>query len=400
MIRRLRLKFVCITMTIVTVMMTLMFCFQYRTTQVGLEQSSIKALQAAAQGPMGALRPGFGREGDQPCFILSLNAWGGLLVDGDKYYDLTDEAMNVAIYNAAYTDGKEYGVLEQYGLRYYRAETPMELRYVFTDIQLEQQTLGQLLRSSVAIGAVGFTGFLIISILLANWAVRPVERAWEEQRRFVADASHELKTPLTVILTNAEMLQEPGHEEAQRQQFSESILTMSHQMRSLVENLLQLARADCGQTKPERTVLDWSRTLERAVLPFEPVYFEQGLLLESDIEPGVTLAGNEAQLSQVAEILLDNARKYSAPGGIVRLTLRTQGRQAVLSVASPGPTLTAQQCRDIFRRFYRVDEARSRDGSYGLGLSIAARIVSDHRGKIWAEGRDGINTFFVSLPLI
>ena len=400
MIRRLRLKFVCITMTIVTVMMTLMFCFQYRTTQVGLEQSSIKALQAAAQGPMGALRPGFGREGDQPCFILSLNAWGGLLVDGDKYYDLTDEAMNVAIYNAAYTDGQAYGVLEEYGLRYYRAETPVELRYVFTDIQLEQQTLGQLLRSSVAIGAVGFTGFLIISILLANWAVRPVERAWEEQRRFVADASHELKTPLTVILTNAEMLQEPGHEEAQRQQFSESILTMSHQMRSLVENLLQLARADCGQTKPERTVLDWSRTLERAVLPFEPVYFEQGLLLESDIESGVTLAGNEAQLSQVAEILLDNARKYSAPGGIVRLTLRTQGRQAVLAVASPGAILTAQQCRDIFRRFYRVDEARSRDGSYGLGLSIAERIVSDHRGKIWAEGRDGINTFFVSLPLV
>ena len=257
-------------MAIVTVMMTLMFCFQYRTTQVGLEQSSIKALQAAAQGPMGALRPGFGRESDQPCFILSLNAWGGLLVDGDKYYDLTDEAMTVAIYNAAYQDGKEYGVLKQYGLRYYRAETPMELRYVFTDIQLEQQTLRQLLRSSVAIGAAGFTGFLVISILLAGWAVRPVERAWEEQRRFVADASHELKTPLTVILTNAEMLQEPGHEEAQRQQFSQSILTMSHQMRGLVENLLQLARADCGQNKPERAMLDWSRTLERAVLPFEP----------------------------------------------------------------------------------------------------------------------------------
>ena len=400
MIRRLRLKFVCITMTIVTVMMTLMFCFQYRTTQVGLEQSSIKALQAAAQGPMGALRPGFGREGDQPCFILSLNAWGGLLVDGDKYYDLTDEAMNVAIYNAAYTDGQAYGVLEEYGLRYYRAETPVELRYVFTDIQLEQQTLGQLLRSSVAIGAVGFTGFLIISILLANWAVRPVERAWEEQRRFVADASHELKTPLSVILTNAELLREPGYEEEQRDQFSASILTMSHQMRSLVENLLQLARADNAEPRQILEPVDWSLMLENTLLPFEPVYFEQGLLLESDIESGVTLAGNEAQLSQVAEILLDNARKYSAPGGIVRLTLRTQGRQAVLAVASPGAILTAQQCRDIFRRFYRVDEARSRDGSYGLGLSIAERIVSDHRGKIWAEGRDGINTFFVSLPLV
>ena len=399
MIRRLRLKFVCITMTIVTVMMTLLFCIQYRTTQVGLEQSSIKALQAAAQGPMGAFRPGFGWAGDQPCFVLSLNAWGSLMVDGDKYYDLTDDELNVAIYNAAFTDGREYGVLEDYGLRYYRAETPLELRYVFTDIQLEQRTLGQLLRSSVAIGAAGFTGFLILSILLAGWAVRPVERAWEEQRRFVADASHELKTPLTVILTNAELLQEPGHEEAQRQQFSASILTMSHQMRSLVESLLQLARADCGQTKLERVLLDWSRTLERVVLPFEPVYFEEGLMLESDIQPGVTVQGNEAQLRQVAEILLDNARKYSTPGGVVRLTLRSQGRQAVLSVASPGTVLTAQQCRDIFRRFYRVNEARSRDGSYGLGLSIAERIAADHQGKIWAEGRDGTNTFYVTLPL-
>ena len=122
-------------------------------------------------------------------------------------------------------------------------------------------------------------------------------------------------------------------------------------------------------------------------------------MLESTIEPGISVLGSEAQLVQVAEILLDNARKYSTPGGVVHLTLRTQGRQAVLSVASPGVALTAQQCRDIFRRFYRVDEARSRDGSYGLGLSIAEGIVSDHRGRIWAEGKEGTNTFFVALPL-
>ena len=122
-------------------------------------------------------------------------------------------------------------------------------------------------------------------------------------------------------------------------------------------------------------------------------------MLESDIEPGISVLGSEAQLVQVAEILLDNARKYSAPGGVVTLSLRTQGRQAVLAVASPGVTLTAQQCRDIFRRFYRVDKARSRDGSYGLGLAIAERIVSDHRGRIWAEGKEGTNTFFAALPL-
>ena len=208
-----------------------------------------------------------------------------------------------------------------------------------------------------------------------------------------------MKTPLTVILTNAEMLQEPDYDADQRQQFSASILTMSHQMRTLVENLLQLARADCGQTKQAYSRLDWSDLLETAVLPFEPLYFEQGLMLQTQIEPRLAVTGNEAQLRQVAEILLDNARKYSAPGSTVRLILRSQGRQAVLALESPGQPLTPDQCRDIFRRFYRVDEARSRDGSYGLGLSIAEGIISDHRGKIWAEGRDGGNTFFVTLPL-
>ena len=399
MIRRLRIKFVCITMAIVTVMMALMFTFQYRSTQAGLEQASIKALQAASQERIGALRPGFDRV-DQPCFILSLNPWGSLMVDGDSYYDLSDGALNVAIYNAALAQGGTYGVLEEYGLRYYRSESPMELRYVFTDIQLEQQTLRQLLRSSIAIGGAGFAGFLLLSILLAHWAVRPVAKAWEEQRRFVADASHELKTPLSVILTNAELLREPGYEEEQRDQFSASILTMSHQMRSLVENLLQLARADNAETRQVLEPVDWSLMLENTLLPFEPLYFEAGLVLESCIEPGTLVRGNEAQLAQVAEILLDNGRKYAAPGGTVRMTLTAQGRQAVLAVSSPGETLTAQQCRDIFTRFYRVDQARRRDGSYGLGLAIARQIVTAHRGRIWAEGKDGVNTFYVSLPML
>lgn len=400
MIRHLRIKFVCITMTIVTVMMALMLTTQYRTTQDGLEQISLAALESAAQNPRGAFRPGFDqREADQPCFSLSLNAWGQLMSEGDGYYDLSDEALMVAIYNAAVADGQSSGVLADYGLRYYRAESMLELRYVFTEILSEQQTLNRLLRSSILIGVMGFFGFLVLSILLANWAIRPVEKAWDQQRQFVADASHELKTPLTVILTNAELLREPGCDQAQRQQFADSILTMSHQMRGLVESMLHLARADNGQTAAERAAVDWSRVLEEAVLPFEPLYFEQGLILDSSIQPGLRVMGNEAQLRQVVEILLDNGQKYATPGGTVRLTLSSHGHQCTLAVASPGQTLTAQQCRDIFERFYRIDQARSRNGSYGLGLAIAQRIISDHRGRIWAEGSEGINTFYVTLPI-
>ena len=396
MIRRLRLKFICITMSIVMVMLCVLLVTQYNSTRASLERISLSALESAVREPLDVGRPGFGSR-EQPCFLLSLNGLGVLRVSGSEYYDLSDTDLLVAVYQAAEADCGTWGVLEEYGLRYYREDGMRELRYAFTDISGEIQTLRELLKSSVAIGCLGFAGFLILSIFLAHWTVRPVERAWVEQRRFVADASHELKTPLTVILTNAELLRERSEDPEQRR-FADSIITMSHQMRSLVEDMLQLARADSGQTPAERERLDFSGLLEQTLLPFEPVYFEAGLVLESAVQPGVALTGCAPQLRQVAEILLDNALKYADPGSTVRLTLDSRGHQCCLKVSSPGRTLTAQECRDIFSRFYRVDPAR-RGGSYGLGLAIAARIVSDHRGRIWAEGRDGVNTFYVNLPM-
>ena len=118
------------------------------------------------------------------------------------------------------------------------------------------------------------------------------------------------------------------------------------------------------------------------------------------MEDGIRVRGNAAQLRQVVEILLDNARKYAQPGGWVLLTLvRQGGRHCVLSVADPGAPLTPQECRDIFKRFYRVDHARAMNHSYGLGLAIAARIAEAHRGRIWAESKEDRVTFTVELPV-
>lgn len=236
-----------------------------------------------------------------------------------------------------------------------------------------------------------------MSTLLARWAVRPVEQAWDQQRQFVADASHELKTPLTVILTNAELLSDPAYDEERRQDFSANILTMSRQMRLLVEELLDQARVD--NSKIQHQTLDLSKLVEEALLPFEPVYFEAGRNLVNQIEPGISLTGSGKHLCQVVEILLDNGCKYSDPGSTTLLRLSRHGRNALLSVTTPGTPLTEQQCTDIFKRFYRVDAARTRTGSYGLGLSIAQGIVAQHGGKIWAQSQEGSNTFFVLLPM-
>ena len=422
MIKRLRIKFICITMAIVTVMMTLLLYIQLDATQNSLMQRNMKALEDAAwmyrtdlpeeksdDGPPAPGKPKQDKpkgekpdfmkpEGEHPCFVLYLDASGQVTANGSGYYDLTDQQMLAEIYQRADSRENSTGVLWNYSLRYLRSGGVGDRMYAFTDITSEAETMEQMFRNSIIIWLLGFGAFLILSIFLANWAIRPVEQAWEQQRRFVADASHELKTPLTVILTNAELLREQAENEQQRK-FSDSILTMSAQMRGLVESMLQLARADSGQSAAERERLDLSALLEQTVLPFEPMFYEAGLTLEIGIRPGICLSGNAGQLRRVAEILLDNALKYSAPGGTVRMELESRGHQCCLRVASPGAALTAQQCRDIFKRFYRVDTARSRNGSYGLGLSIAGQLVAAHRGRIWADSKVGVNTFYVNLPI-
>ena len=175
-------------------------------------------------------------------------------------------------------------------------------------------------------------------------------------------------------------------------------MTMSRQMRGLVESLLELARVDNGGQNMVFSRLNFSELVSDALLPFEPVYFEKGLTLESNVEESLFVKGSQQHLKQVADILLDNAAKYASPDSTVRVILRRQGSHCLLSVASAGDAISKEDLKNIFKRFYRMDKARSMNHSYGLGLSIADSIVGKHGGRIWAESADGVNTFFVQLP--
>ena len=400
MIRRLRLKFICVNMLIVTVMMGAIFGLVYHFTQTGLETQSVSMLQSIAAEPFRPNRPGKTPEGVQlPFFMLELDEDGSLTAAGGGYYDLTDEEFLNTLVSAADKSDAPIGVLPEYGLRYCRSVTPFGERIVFADMSSEQAMLSHLLQTCAVIAALCFAVFLLISWLLARWAVRPVEKAWQQQRQFVADASHELKTPLTVIMTNAELLNSPDFDEARRSQFAAHILTMSRQMRRLIEEMLELARTDNGRPLAGFAPVDLSRLVSDALLPFEPVFFEKGLTLTSDITPDVTVLGSRQHLRQVVDILLDNAQKYSDVPGEVTAVLTRQGSRCRLSVSNPGPALSKEELRSIFERFYRVDSAHTQRGSYGLGLSIARNIVTHHHGRIWAESRGGRVTFIVELPV-
>ena len=399
MIRRLRIKFVCINMTIVTIMLCVIFGMVLHFTSASMEKESIRMMQSVALHPRQLGVPGQGAPGVWlPHFTLQLGSDGELLASSGGYYDLTDRALLEEL--VALSSDQRSGVLTDYGLRYVRVVTPTSQCIVFADMSSEINTMNNLIQNCLAIGGASFILFLLISILLAHWAVKPVENAWEQQRQFVADASHELKTPLTVILSNAQMLSENGEDPQLRGKLTTNILTVSQQMKDLIAKLLNSAQVDQGAGAMQFSSFDLSETVSNALLPFDCVFYERELELDSAIQPNIRVSGSQPHLIQVVDVLLDNAQKYSIVHGHTVVTLQTHHKKScLLTVANEGKAMSAKELKHIFKRFYRADTARERTGSYGLGLSIAEGIVKAHKGKIWAESRDGINTFFVQLPV-
>ena len=396
MLKKLRLKIILAIVLVAAVMLGAIVGLFYTLTKRNLRTQSISMMQAIAADPFSPVQPE--REPQQvrlPYFVLQTDAFGNLVAIGSSDYDLTDRTFLRMVAAAAQTSQDGIGEIPEYSLRYCRVTGSV----IFADISSEQQTLRTLVKNGVLLGALGLLAFFGLAVLLARSAVRPVEEAWRQQKQFVADASHELKTPLTVILTNTELLQSPDYDEAQKQQFTDGIRTMAQQMRALVERLLELARAENARPQAAFAPVCLSEVAETSALLFEAALYERGLTLETQVEPELTVSGDERQLGQLVEILLDNARKY-ASGGTVRLQLQRSGRHSChLSLENEGPALSPQQLQEIFKRFTRADPARTRSGSFGLGLAIAQAIVQAHHGKIWAESRDGCNTFHVELPL-
>lgn len=400
MIRKLRMKFVCVIMGIVMLMLATILGVVIRFTGQNMEMQSINMMRAIATAPF--QQGNLGKPPEEvrlPFFTVQIGSRGELLGVSGGYFDLTDREYIQNIVNAALASEEKTEELEEYQLRFLKEKTPMGYTIVFSDTTTESATLKNLYSICGLIFFVAMGVFLGISIFLSNWVIKPVATAWDQQRQFVADASHELKTPLSVIMANAELLEHADTADEDRSKFSRNILSMTYQMRALVENLLEMARVDNGTLNMPFAALDFSELVSDAVLSFQLLYEEKGQTLQSRIPEGLTLQGSQQHLYQVMDILLDNALKYSVPGGHTNAELKRIGHSCLLTVANTGEPISREDLTNIFKRFYRVDKARSLNGSYGLGLSIAQAIVEAHKGIIWAESDNGYNTFFVQLPL-
>lgn len=399
MIKKLRVKFICVIMAIVMLLMGIILGVVVHFTSRSMEQQSIGMMRTVATTPF--QREKLGRSTKRvrlPFLMVQIDRQGNLLNTVSGYFELTNEEYIQEIVDAALSEQDESGRLKEHNLRYLKNKSPKGYTIVFADMTTETTTLRNLVMASGVIFLTAAVLFLGISILLSRWVIRPVEEAWDQQRQFVADASHELKTPLTVIMANAELMQNEDAEEGEKGIFARNILTMTYQMRSLVENLLEMARADSEALKMKVERVDFSQLVEDAVLSFQLLFEERGLGLQCTVQEEICIQGSEQHLYQVMDVLLDNALKYSTPNGTVRVTLNQFGQNCVMAVSSPGEPISKEDLKNIFKRFYRVDKARAMNGSYGLGLSIAESIVVAHKGKIWAKSKDGYNSFYVQLP--
>lgn len=414
MIRRLRWKFVAIIMTVVTILLTTICAFLFVTLRSSLRADSLSVLQRVItqdgepvvvwdrDGGIVSVNPFREQEVSLPYFTVAVNRKGQAAVLDSQFYNLNDQEALLEVVQEGLEAISDTGVLEDYQLRYLRKTTGSGWRIAFTDMTQEISTTRNLLRNLILIGSMALVGFFFISLLLARWATRPVERAWKQQRQFVADASHELKTPLTVVLSNIDMLQ--GYSEqpqdVRQRRWLGNIRASSEQMKALVEEMLTLARSDAGGHQIlERRPVNFSDLVADALLRFEPAVFEAGKQLRDDVTEELYVTGDAGKLKRLVDVLLDNARKYTPKGGRIWVTLVVDGRNRILlTVRNEGTPIPPKELERIFERFYRADPARATEG-FGLGLAIAQEIAREHKGKLWAESSpERGNSFCFSLP--
>ena len=227
--------------------------------------------------------------------------------------------------------------------------------------------------------------FAFFAILLSKWLIRPVQDAFDRQKQFISDASHELKTPLSVISANADVLADEIGTNTYLSYIQEEAKRMNH----LVQDLLTLTRLENNTIEPLES-FDLGQLVLQSALPFESTVFEAGKTLQLNVKEDIAFTGYPDKIRQLIGILLDNAIKYSNEGGLISLTLSACRGNPVLEVFNTGRGIPAEEHTNIFERFYRIDPCRCRNsGSYGLGISIAHSIATLHNAKIVVDSEPG-----------
>ncbi|MDF2545987.1 MAG: Integral rane sensor signal transduction histidine kinase [Anaerosolibacter sp.] len=314
-----------------------------------------------------------------------------------------DDSFYEAAKNAALSSASSTGKfkLEDNHWAFIIKTFPEGFRIVFLDITARQAILTNLIYTFCVVAVIMLIVIFFISRFFANKSIQPIQESFDKQKQFIADASHELKTPLAVINTNVDVLLSNGEDAIyQQSKWLYYIKSEAERMTKLTNDLLYLTQVDYSDIKMIFTDFNLSELVENVILTMEAVFFESNVSLKYDIEPHLMIHGNREQIQQAAMILLDNAIKYTNPKGIIDISLKKHHKHIVLSVSNTGEGISLEHIHRVFDRFYRPDKSRVRQtGGYGLGLAIAKTIINQHNGKISVKSiPNDITTFHVELP--
>lgn len=333
-------------------------------------------------------------------YSVVFSADGSVLqVNNDDPSQMSDELLTELAQSLLET-GKSYGISRN---MIYLVSGEDYTLVSMMDNTVIGESIVTLLRYTVIFGAIAVIVVLVLAIFLSGWIIRPLEENYRRQNQFISDAGHELKTPVSTISTNVELLQR----EIGENRWLDNIRYENGRMTEIVRSLLDLLRAESltpQAAQMER--LDLGRAVTAGVLPFEARAFEEGFELSCETADDIFIMGEVSQIGKLISILVDNAFAHTKPSGRILVSLEGGKSSAVLTVANEGDPIPPEAMDKIFDRFYRVDSSRTavgEDGAvqthYGLGLSIAKAIATAHRAKLSVNCGDGMTTFSVVFPV-
>jgi len=328
-------------------------------------------------------------------FTVSVSPDGSIVkTDFSKILTVDENTVNGYV-KKALSDKNKNGFIDQF--RYEKRTFGQETTILFLDCGRKLDSFKSFLWTSAGVGLFGCVIVFIAFFFLSGKIVKPIAESYEKQKRFISDAGHEIKTPLTIINANLDLLEsELWNEEL------EDIRIQTKRLSELTNNLVYLSKMEESEHKTKKIEIPLSDIVSETINPFKTLALTKDVNLNANIFPGITINGDPAAIAQLASILTENAIKYSPSGGEITISLSTSKKNATLVVFNLAETpVNKTALPHVFDRFYRADESRnSGTGGHGIGLSVAKAIVEAHGGNIKAEtvtGKDFRIT--VNLPL-
>lgn len=430
MIKKLQIRFVAVAVTSVVIVLTLLLGIINLANYVSFIKDSDKML-ALLSGNGGFFPYSAGNEADEPGSpgfgTVEPNAMNtgdtppvdynelhnnkGKMPDGSfgpeaayetRFFAVEfDESGNVVLTNTGsiaavtresavdlaqqvYDSGKTQGFLDDY--RYSVTDTDGGILVLFLNRSRELNGVRSFAKTSLGVALIGIICVFLLVVLLSKRAIKPIAESYEKQKRFITDASHELKTPLTIINSSTEVLELTQGEN----EWTDSIKSQVSRLTKLTNDLVSLTRIDESGNKLTKTDFSLSDAISETIEPFRSLAQTEGKRFELNCPGNITYCGNEESIRKLAVILADNAIKYSDDGGSISVSVKQTGRGTVLRFFNTVDNIEKGNHDELFERFYRADISRnSATGGYGIGLSIANSIVQAHHGKISARSEDG-----------